>query len=276
MYAKVVSDLHEEHGLPFYFQSDVRDQETIMIISGDLTSGKLFKDTVEYYIQTTNFAGYIFLAGNHEFYGMDYFQFKNDIGLFNIECQKKYPNKQILITTDFNKIRFQDTIFLCGTMWTDGGKSVLERQRVGLGLNDFYVIKNGTLRFTVDNMRKEFSDFVNNLSLALEKVEENTKVVLVTHHLPTYNAIAPEFQTSDINGGFAVELSSYLKPELMSKIDVMCFGHTHSVVKRKSKIPGINKKIQLICNPRGYPRSREGKDFDKNLLFDLRSMEFEL
>ena len=278
MYIKLISDIHVEWGAPFKIICTPQDPDTILILAGDIDNVSNFQHTVERIVRSTNFLGYILIPGNHEYYGNDF-----------EECQKQFRELEdyFAMSDEFDNVWFScesmkvvvyDTSFIFGPMWTDGGESEIARKVTEASLSDFRVIRNGQLLWTVDRMREEFFGFVGALEEILEYVD-TPKTVLVTHHLPTYQAIAPEYKNSPSNGGFAVELSKYVKPELLEKIDVMCFGHTHSCIKKKVMIG--NKKVQLLCNPRGYPKHQiigmepifENNGFKQNFLFDVDSMK---
>jgi predicted phosphohydrolase len=67
-------------------------------------------------------------------------------------------------------------------------------------------------------------------------------VVVVTHHLPSYCCIHPQYSGSALNGAFA-------STDLDEIIDLVCVwlhGHTHK------SIDEIVTGTRMICNPRGY------------------------
>jgi hypothetical protein len=277
MYLKLISDVHVEWGPSFTVPSTPLDPETVLILAGDIDNCDNYKKTVESVIHSTNFLAYILIPGNHEYYGHDF-----------INAQEKFLElEEYFNSNDFSNVWFsstaaaviiEDTTFIYGPMWTDGGNTPRDRKITQAMLSDFRVITKDFNTWTVDDMSVEFFRFVDCLTKYLSIIT-TPKTVLVTHHLPTYQAIAREFKTSPANGGFAVELSKYVDPDLLAKVDVMCFGHTHVSVKKKVFIG--NKKVQLLCNPRGYPEHQivgmettfKNPKYDPDILFNLATMK---
>jgi predicted phosphodiesterase len=288
MYLKVVSDLHLEFGVPFEFASSVYDEQTVCIIAGDIDVGPRVFDAIEKFVNQTKYLAYIYIPGNHEFYRQDFDEMKIAIEDAKKRFAKKYGN--VYISHDLDSIVIDGIEFVFGTMWTDGGKTLKDQRLLGPFMSDFSVIRKSDSndgRFGVIHMRVEFFNFVDALADCLEKSTAE-KIVLITHHMPDYQCIDPQYATSSINGGFAVDLIDYIPSPLLSKIDVMVFGHTHSQVLKKINISDSNSSVQLICNPRGYPRRQlmidhvsfpqrtfENTTFDPELLFDLNEMVFE-
>lgn len=270
MYIKVVSDLHIEFGEPFEIIESPDDMDTVLILAGDLHCAAFFEAWVRDLIVSTNFKAYIIIPGNHEYYGQDFAELTCDFYDFSEELLE-FGN--VYFNPSFDRVIIEDTTFIFGPMWTDGGRTKKSKEAVSRGLNDFRVISLDGHRFTVDDSVDIFTSFIQDLKSCL-RVVTTENVVLVTHHLPTWQAISSYFiSTSDINGGFASNLDDYIPIELLEKIDVMCFGHTHEQVLRKMVFLGGSKEIQMICNPRGYPGETHGK-FDPELLFDLDMMDF--
>lgn len=271
MFLRVVSDLHIEFGVPYTLPEPTpQDEQTVFVFAGDLTSGANTEEFIRGIVARSNYRAYIFIPGNHEFYGNDFEKLTSEYD--HLSKQLWYDFNNVYFTSTFDSIQIDDTTFLFGPMWTDGGPSPKMRSACEGSLNDFKVIKYGNRTFTVDDMEIEFSNFVYSLTDALDELQTN-RVVLVTHHLPSFQAIDPKFVGSLINGGFAVNLDYYVNPEYLERIDVMCFGHTHSKMLDTITVEDGTKPIQCICNPRGYPNEFR-TSFDPDLLFDLDSMTF--
>ncbi len=282
MYIKVISDLHIEFGQRFTITPHVTDPETVLILAGDLHVSPLcFANFIEGIIETTNFLAYIIIPGNHEYYNQDFNETQEAFTVF-IESFKDIPEYQnVHFSSVFDKVLIEDVLFMFGPMWTDGGKTLMERLALPRYLNDFRVISDGDKRFTVDRMREEFMNFVYCLGDAL-KTSTAAKNILVTHHLPSYQAIDPMYRdNSTCNGGFAVDLVDYVDGSLLNKIDLMCYGHTHGANREVITLESCDTPVQLFCNPRGYPRRISGTgivfesvNFDPDVLFDLDTMKF--
>ena len=286
MYIKTISDLHLEFGRGFDIPSAPQDAQTVLIMPGDLTKGSVFTDYIENVIKETEnrFHSYIFVPGNHEFYGNDYNRMVVHFNEVKAIIHQKYSN--VYMSTEFDQTEIEGVVYMFGTMWTDGGKTLKDRTLLGPFMNDFRVIKDEfhvTKNFTTERMYCEFLKFIDDLGSALTEVPEGKKVVLITHHMPDYQCIDPMFKDSSINGGFAVDLIDYIPSSLMSKISVLVFGHTHCTVVKRITLTKSNHEVQAICNPRGYPMIHhstgkkyfECRGFNPELLFDLDAMAFE-
>jgi predicted phosphodiesterase len=66
--------------------------------------------------------------------------------------------------------------------------------------------------------------------------------VVVTHHLPSWFSVSPEFAAADTNPGFASDMD-----DLFDGVDLWIHGHTHS---SHDYYAGGTR---VVCNPRGYP-----------------------
>ena len=77
---------------------------------------------------------------------------------------------------------------------------------------------------------------------------EAERVVVVTHHLPSYAVVAPLYKDSPLNSAFATELGDFIAD---SRIDTWIFGHSHANAET------IVGNTRLVCNQLGYVYYRE-------------------
>ena len=66
---------------------------------------------------------------------------------------------------------------------------------------------------------------------------------MLTHHVPTQQCTAKEFQGSAINGAFTVELGNYI---VDSNINYWIYGHSHR------NIDAVIGKTKILSNQLGY------------------------
>ena len=99
-------------------------------------------------------------------------------------------------------------------------------------------------------------DFVKK---SLNESKAKTKIV-VTHHVPSSLLVAKEFQGSDVNEAFTVDLTDFIK-ECGAKYWI--YGHSHRNI---NKVIG---KTSCICNQVGYISEEEEETFNHEVNIDL-------
>ena len=67
--------------------------------------------------------------------------------------------------------------------------------------------------------------------------------IVVTHHMPTYKSISPEYKTSKINCYFACDLDKMIEDK---KPKAWLHAHTHS------SCDYYMFNARIVCNPLGY------------------------
>ena len=94
------------------------------------------------------------------------------------------------------------------------------------------------------------------------KVRESNadKIMVVTHHVPSFALMAEEFKGSPINGTFTSELGNMIAD---SRIDYWIYGHSHRNILKKIG------NTMCVCNQFGYVRALEHLYFRKNAVITL-------
>ena len=85
-------------------------------------------------------------------------------------------------------------------------------------------------------------------------------IVVVTHHVPSFELLAPEFNGSPLNGAFTVELEDFIGK---SPIDYWIYGHSHRNI---DKIIG---RTNCITNQLGYVSHNEHTTFNPGKHIEL-------
>lgn len=118
----------------------------------------------------------------------------------------------------------------------------------------------------LDKFKEAFADFNREhkrcLGFIKQSVANSTAKhkIVVTHHVPSFQLMSPEFQESRINGAFTVELTDYIAT---SGIDYWIYGHSHR---------NIDKTIgttRCVCNQFGYAFHNEHLTFDGNKYIEI-------
>ena len=113
------------------------------------------------------------------------------------------------------------------------------------GLNDFQVILNAGKLFTPEDSRQEHRASRRWLAERLAEPFDGPTVV-VTHHAPSGLSGDPKYKGDELSPCFASELPD----EFFGKAALWLHGHMHN--SSNYELAGT----RIVCNPRGYPRSR--------------------
>ena len=122
-------------------------------------------------------------------------------------------------------VRIDDTDFILSTLWSH--ISPQDEYFVSRGMNDFRQILYGGRRFTTDDFNAEHQKC---LAFIRQSVSESDAkhIVVVTHHLPTLEVVAPQHKGSLLNSAFATELGDFIAD---SRIDVWMAIHMPTLIQ---------------------------------------------
>lgn len=275
----VISDLHLEFST---LKIDNKQNADILILSGDILMSEILHDYPANSIEpghnpvrytkaakfreflkncSEQFNDVIYVAGNHEFYSG---KFHDGLKYLNEECSQ-YPNIHFL---ENKSITIGDILFVGATLWTDCHKEdPLTMYQLPYVMNDYTTIKNDHA-----NYRKlRISDTINrhkNSLLFIENAVKNApsdkKVVVVTHHSPSYMSISEKYKDDhEMNGGYHSDLSKFIIDN--PNINLWTHGHTHDIMDYTIG------NTRIICNPRGYESDtyNENTGWNPNLLLEI-------
>jgi Icc-related predicted phosphoesterase len=96
--------------------------------------------------------------------------------------------------------------------------------------------------------------------------EKGNKVVVVTHHAPSFQSISDEFKGDGLNGAYATELFEHIMELEDAQPELWCHGHLHS---SNNYMIG---KTRVLCNPRGYDTGNPmdlNPEFNVNLVIEV-------
>ena len=243
MKIRVLSDLH----LEFEDFCIVYQGEDILILAGDICPDfKRASNLIKQYINTYNIP-VILILGNHDFW-------YNSFDIVRELWKKEKINNFYLL--DNNIVKIGDILFVGTTLWTDATNDELDI--VSWYVADFDHIYDM-------NSEKWIEENVKAIKFLKQTVRDNKneKIVVITHHLPSYKSIAPKYEGNKYNAGFANNgLDRFI---LSSNIHTWIHGHTH--INRDYMLGGT----RIICNPRGYiSKNRiENPEFNPNLIIEI-------
>ena len=172
------------------------------------------------------------IAGNHEFYN------NGDIAARSASWQKMFlPN----VGYYHNKVvRIDNVDFILSTLWSRIPPA--DEFAIQSGMNDYLQILYNKHRLIPQNINDEFE---RNLAFIEKAVSESDaeKIVVVTHHLPTFAAIDGRHKGDVLNAEYATELGNYIAD---SRITAWIYGHSHH------SIDMTIGNTRLVSNPLGY------------------------
>lgn len=256
MKLRIMSDLHLEFGGAFEVPELPNDENTILILAGDIHTGPNAENFIR--DMCTRFWHVIYVPGNHEYYNYD----MTDVDYFwthEFEALDfTYLNNDVFRFAEGN--RFMQ--ILGGTMWTPMGTDDPDEWHIRYvlkqGMNDFAVIRRNKRRFLPEQAARLHED-------ATEYFNETftPDTIMVTHHLPTWRVIDEEYlnKPNILNHAFAASMDKFIvehKPKLW------IYGHTH-----KTTFKRVNG-TRMICNPRGYFPYDLNPEFDPCLMIDTQ------
>lgn len=196
----------------------------------------------------------LLIPGNHEYYHYGDIAKRGDSWQWMLRENVGYY---------YNKVVNIDNVdFILSTMWSHIPE--VDMFQVQRGLNDFYqVLCNGEL-LTPDDFNAEHEQckqFITE-SIADSKAEH---IVVVTHHVPTQQCIAPQHQGSTLSSAFAVEMGNIIAN---SKIDYWIYGHSHT------NIDAEIGSTKIVANQLGYIAHGERRNgFDNKRIININSLQ---
>jgi len=260
----LLSDLHLE--IKYFFIPETKNEkDTIVVLAGDIGVASKKNTLIDFLVNTSQrFREVIYILGNHEHYR----------GNFPTSYDKI---KTLIKELDINNIHvlekesivFDNVAFVCGTLWTDMNKnnpsSMLDAK---LCMNDYHVIRTGPKLEPWRQKLEPIDTVAAHLRTKefifpeiIKQKENGNKVVVVTHHLPSYQSVPMEFKGDRLSPAYASELFE----EIMDTMpDIWCHGHTHT------SMDYMIGDCNVLCNPRGYAGTADlNKEFDHLKLINI-------
>lgn len=259
------SDVHNEFGL-FEIPTQPNEKELGLVIAGDFAvpSNHSHFSIPLLRLYSERFAWIIYILGNHEYY-------KGAIPrTFDKICQGVADCRNVHVMEN-QSILIDDVLFICATLWSDfDNGNPLSMYNIDQGMNDFQLIRYGTVedqfwrRFkTIDafKLHKQSKEFIfKTISQAKISPVPPRKIVVVTHHAPSFQSIPSGFYNNMLNGGYASELGYAI---LENCPDYWFHGHIHDSVDY------MIGDCHVLSNPRGYAGYMENPNFNPNFTITI-------
>lgn len=223
----------------------------ILVLAGDI--GYLGDDNYQTHPfwdwASESYQQVIVALGNHEFYKFYDLSSMHDGLIGEIRSNIHYYYNAV--------VHIQDIDIIVSTLWAN------------ITLEDAYITEHSVTDFRRILYGEDiltFADFNREHKRCLEFIKQSVAdstakhKIVVTHHVPSFQLMSPEFQGSRINGAFTVELADYIAT---SGIDYWIYGHSHRNI---DKIIGTTS---CVCNQFGYAFHNEHLTFDGSKYIEI-------
>lgn len=223
----------------------------ILVLAGDI--GYLGDDNYKTHPfwdwASKNYQQVIVALGNHEFYKFYDLSSMRDGLIGEIRPNVHYYYNAI--------VHIQDIDIIVSTLWAN--ITLEDAYITEHSVTDFHRILYGEDILTFADFNREHKRCFDFIKKSIANSTAMHKIV-VTHHVPSFQLMSPEFLGSRINGAFTVELADYIAT---SSIDYWIYGHSHRNI---GKTIGTTR---CVCNQFGYAFHHEHLTFDRNKYIEI-------
>lgn len=239
MRVAVLSDLHLDHNGGFdniarKFDMSLKDyveqinkRADLIIFAGDIGTPEMNDK-----LSTTFSIPTVCLYGNHEYYD-------------NVFTDYQIPNgangkPKTYRFTDPNT--GEDVYVVAATLWTDFYEDdPFVKMRYPVCLNDCRWIRySKKVKWSAWRALAQHYHDRNYIGEALHDLK-GKKVIVATHHAPSYKSVSPKYHGAETNPYYCSNLEY-----LVEKCDLWVHGHTHS--NHDYRVG----EARVVCNPHGY------------------------
>lgn len=233
---QIASDLHIEVEDTVPKASDlITPSAPVLILAGDI--GRIRKkEQLETFLQDVckDFEYVLYVMGNHEYYRVNGFPNKNMYQLMDdmIEIEASIPNLYIL---NRSSVVIGNTCIAGCTLWSQALVPFIPNFIVripGMDVKRYNDIHHGDVRY-IESMVK----YCN---------EKQLKLVVVTHHCPTYKVLGEKKAGDKYKSLYASNLDRLLVGE---RVHTWICGHNHCNFDFKTRCG-----TRLVSNQKGKPK----------------------
>jgi predicted phosphodiesterase len=236
----VLSDIHTE------FHADGGESFTqslpeagVCVLAGDVSNAKGLRATLQRFIE--KYAHVVYVHGNHEFYGSD----RDSVCAHTKALAKAHRGFHWL---DNDSVQINGVKFIGTPLWFrwDALNPLFYEN-----MSDFSQIEGFSHWVYEENAKA--------LGFLQEEVERDS--VVITHYLPAPRSVAPQYRGSQLNRFFLCDVE---KPLIQArKPKLWIHGHTHTSMDYRIG------PTRVLCNPFGYARYEENRQFNPNLIVEV-------
>lgn len=236
MHIQFASDLHLEFKENLAYVQSIPFEVTgeILILAGDTfyLKDRTMPNIKFWKWASQNYQQVMLVPGNHEFYNNGDVSARGDSWQFMFLDNVGYYYNKV--------VRIGNVDLVLSTLWSHIPAE--NEFNVFRGMNDFCQILYDKHRLRTENFNAEHEKC---LAFIKQSVLESTAkhIVVVTHHLPTFQAVAKERINDSMNNAYVTELGNFIAD---SRIDYWIYGHSHQNIDTEI---GTTK---IVSNQLGY------------------------
>lgn len=243
---QVLSDLHGKYRKVFPKE---KQKDTVLFLAGDIEELVHHERYLNIVTECSNiYKHVIIVAGNHEYYGLS-IDNANDMLLNISSC---FDNVSVL---NNDSIIIDDVYIFGGTMWSDFNKSEFVLNEAKNYMNDYTYIKGLEPIQTVHIMK----DFIKKLKKFLHERDASDKIMVMSHHAPSFKSVSENFKGNFMNGAFCSDLEDLISS---SNIQYWIHGHVHTTFDY------MIDNTRILCNPYGYSLT-ENPLFQQTMILEI-------
>lgn len=198
------------------------------------------------------------IPGNHEYYKA---QHVNNVMDFYNKNLFEHSHRLVLFNRQFAHSDFANKIAYIGaTLWSqirpdqyaDITYSLADFRTPGLSPSWY----NAKHEYDLNHIKHYLHEFGER-----RKADAEWRIVVITHHCPSFQSSHPRFHSSNMNSAFCSNLEYLMEGDHAP--DFWIHGHTHDSYDYE-----INR-TRIICNPVAYPGERGNTDEYTNVVIEI-------
>lgn len=242
----ITSDIHLEFLKPnnivklveLYKKKIINPTNNYLICAGDIGCVKSPNTRFYFDLVSPLFERIFYVPGNHEYYETSI----SEGNKLLFELTSKYNNVHLLNKSYYD---LDDSTRIIGcTLWSDleyndeyKDKNLMRLLKAKNHLNDFVKIDKFS-PFDYQDLHNDHSEYLRS------QIQDSNdkKVIVVSHHLPSYYLIDEKFKHLNYNNCFASNMDDLM----FYPVKYWIYGHTH-----KQRIDNLGT-VKTICNPIGH------------------------
>lgn len=238
------SDLHLEfpQNSKFIKENPLQPVGDILVLAGDIVPFAVMEKFDDFFSYLADhFEHTYWLPGNHEYYHFD-------IADKSVVLNEQIRNNVTLVNN--TSVIHNGVDILFSTLWSQ--ISLANQWQIERSLNDFHLIKRNGLHFTSEYYNALHQDSLDFIKQSVNQ-SNGEKVVVFTHHCPTFLNYPSKYKGDALNEAFASELYDFIES---SKISFWGYGHHHC-----NTPDFFIGNTRLVTNQLGYVQHRENELF---------------